>query len=412
MGNKIGILSYYYHNYNCGGLLQAYAMQKVLNGLGYDSYHICLDKDAEMPLIKKNLIERLKEEAKESRSVLKFPYYVVKKSFQKCKRILAKKIFFSSFETIRSDLFATMERFEAIIPHTKQVYRYSDIEKVAYEFDIYICGSDQIWNPLFADVDIYSLGFVDNYKRKLSYAPSIANKYLTEEEITQLSDNLRSFTGVSLREEDYKEVLSNKLGREISIVLDPTLLLSRSDWDDMLQTYSFSEEEFEEANITEKYIFAYLLGDNPHNRKRILNYARMNGLSVVYCPYVIWESASGHLDDMKFGDYRICHLSPAVFIKLIKHAEFVATDSFHACVFSILYHKSFCALDRTIQKKLDMSSRLDTLLGSLGLERKYFGNGEEIAPKILRESDWVEIDKVLDKQRKYSMEYLNKALEE
>lgn len=410
---KVGIITMYYKNDNAGGLLQSYALQHIISKEGYDARQICFD--ATVSGTKKNIFVN----ATNNKGVLHLLYKAARYACIKVRKGIVYVCLMPKFETMVNGVSINMERFQKWILHTDCVYTAQTIDEVDEIFDIYVCGSDQVWGTQAESLDVYTLGFVKN-GRKISYAPSIARSGLTDCEIKGLCKKIQSFDAVSLREDKYQKAIELELGREVPVVIDPTMLLNRTEWDEMFNTYPMTNEELEDSMFEEPYIFVYLLGGDPNNLERIERFAKqkrieLDGrLKIVYCPYTVVAKNNEiiHWKGRKFGDYRVEHFSPAVFVKLIKTAKYVITDSFHACVFSILYHTEFVVLDRYVSiKGLDMKSRIVTLLGELDLDGNYCRGVEEIAGVYEKQhTNWETVDYLLSKKREYSLEYLRKAL--
>lgn len=302
-----------------------------------------------------------------------------------------------------------MGKFMNIIPHTKEIYNHDTILQSVQQFECMVCGSDQVWNPLLADPYLYALGFVKGVK-KFSYAASIARDRLDEAQLDKLCQYAKELDYISLREENNLEILSKKMNKSISVVLDPTLLLTRKQWEEVADYYKSKNKRYVSPCIDEKYIFVYLLGDNKRHRKVVSQLAQKMLLKIVYIPYVIPFSKTGHLSDRKFGDYRLNDVDPLGFVEIIKKAEVVVTDSFHATVFSLIYHKEFYCLQRALNKG-NMNSRLDSLLKSIDLqERLLMYNLKCINQNAVSEETWDSVDDKLDKLRLESIQFLNQAL--
>ena len=179
------------------------------------------------------------------------------------------------------------------------------------------------------------------------------------------------------------------------MVLDPTLLLPREEWDKMAVT----------PRIPEPYIFVYLLGNNRSHRIMIKKIARQLNLKIVFLPHIHFRY---NIADRNFGDYNLYEIGPAEFIGLIKNAEMVITDSFHGCVFSIIYEKNFWALKRHEDiERVNMNSRLYTLFDNLGLNDRLVEETTNIdAAKLLKKPDYASVSKRLDSIRQSSADFL------
>lgn len=324
---KIGIISLYYKNRNYGGLLQAYALTSYLNSNGMDCEQISWDfmdglkrdKNENVSHISKSIAQTAKK------SIITLIERLNKKNQNK--RVLA------------------FERFENIIPHSTKVYTRDNIEESIAEYDCFIAGSDQIWNMSRYNPEQF-LQFVPASKAKLSYAASMPDLHLTEHQKKIVCEHLKAFDAVSVREKITAEKLNEWSEKKVEWVLDPTLLLTAADWDKLAKPYE----------ITDNYIFCYFLGGKKDIRHIAKAFAKETGLKIATFPHLGCTNVS----DIKFGDYKIYDAAPDAFLSLIKNAEYVLTDSFHAAVFSYIFRTKFFVFPRAGQKNTD--SRITSLL--------------------------------------------------
>ena len=158
-------------------------------------------------------------------------------------------------------------------------------------------------------------------------------------------------------------MLQPLVDKKVEWVLDPTLLLSREDWDNICSV----------NKIEERYVFCYFLGELSLSNKKIIEFARSKNLKVVSMPYLAWTSKR----DSNFGDYKIYDATPPDFISLIKHAEYVFTDSFHATVFSHIYHKNFFVFNRAGLKS--MNDRIYSLTSLFDTQERFCDTKEKIS---------------------------------
>jgi hypothetical protein len=345
---KAGIITLYYNNKNYGGLLQSFALVEAVKKIGVYAKQISYDRSGEKSAIIPSRKYRLK-----NNPVMFFKTLLKKRIGKILYRIIHKKDNEKIREKIkkRNDAFSS---FEIEIPHTATVNR-DNIKELNNDFDIFICGSDQIWNPQqFRKA--YTLDFVDKGKKKIAYAASLGTDSLEDFQLEYLNRRLSDFDLVSLREENMVELFENSC-----LSADPTLLLNRKEWDNICVPY----------RIEEPYIFVYFLGESKEQRQKIKEYAKRNGLKIAAFPHILGKYRSV---DEGFADIELYDVTPSQWIYLIKHADCVATDSFHACVFSLVYSKNFIAFkreDKTAQSKA--SSRLTSLLHLAGEEKRFIG---------------------------------------
>ncbi len=367
---KIGVLTHYYKSTNYGGNLQAYALVSCLREKGYDAEQICYHRINDF--LSGNKIK------KRSTVVQIIIYFInIFRKYNQNKRNSAIQKF-----NLRS------------IHHSNKIYTKTDLAELGNSYDVFISGSDQVWHPM-AVCDAYLLNFPTNAKR-ISYAASFSTDQLSDCVIKYYRPCLLEYCAISVREKRAIELVRMISGQEAQLVIDPTLLLNVNDWGKII----------EEKKIKKPYLFCYYLGTDPIHREKALQIAKQKCLKIVTLPCLTSKNKA----DKGFGDYRLYSVSPGQLLYLIKNAQCVLTDSFHASVFSILYHKPFMVFDRLVDgKDGGMGSRIDTLLGTFHLEQC---RGDIHAPGgTPMEGDWEQVEAILAEERKKSLAFLKHALD-
>ena len=353
---KIGIVTIYYGNMNYGANLQAYALCEAIRKI---------DPSYQVEQISYHMTPKKKRIQVSGLSVFQFLMKGIRFVWRRTVGRLFKFLSSLKYRGYRANL----ARREAVIawfnqnriPHSR-VYNDDTIDEAAREYDAFIAGSDQVWNPLWY-TPAYRLDFVPQGKIKFSYAASISRESLSEEEQIVFRQSLSEYTAVSVREKRAVELLAPLVPKEIEWVVDPTLLLSREDWD-MVAI---------ERLIPEKYVFCYFLGDGIAERELAAAYARVHGLLVVTIPFLLGTPRKCDID---FGDKQLYEIAPSDFLSLIKHAECIFTDSFHATLFSGIYHRQYIAFGRSLGGH-SMSSRLQSLLSLYEAEDHFCDTSEK-----------------------------------
>lgn len=378
---RVGIISMYYKNYNYGGMLQSFALCEAISKYTNCVEQISYDRFKQRQSTKQKAWKILKE--KGIRVFIR-------------RGIRATRRFFNRYVNVkleqRNKLF---EEFMQSIPHSKYVSeeRLSDLNEL---YDIFICGSDQIWNPVWWN-DAFFLSFVNDGKIKASYAASIGVSKMSEEQKQYMCSKIKDFNYISIRESNLKKELEHVLERGIECVLDPTMLLSKEEYEHMCV----------KSIVNTPYVFVYLLGNSRANKNTVKKVADKAGLKIVYIPFV---AECGFGDDL-FGDYALYNVGPIQFLTLIRDAELVLTDSFHGSAFSILFEKNFYTLYREKKNKKDsMMSRLETLLCQFNLEDRLVCNYGEIEAASL--IDYKQVNMKLLAERKRSLSYIAKVLQQ
>lgn len=314
---KIGIVTHYYKSINYGGNLQAFALCKALEKLGYEAEQISLDRSKDIS---------------------------IKSRLKRCvKRILKPNLKNRSNFKIREKAFWGFN--QNVIPHSHTIYSEKTIHKSADDYDAFITGSDQVWHP-YAVCDAYLLKFAPSTKIKLSYAASIAHNILTTTQKHRYKKALADFNAISVRENEGKNLIGPLSPCRVEVTLDPTLLLSKDEWLEIADNYEQQDE----------YLFCYFLGDDIKQRELATEYAKKNNLKVVTLPHLLgkWRKC-----DKSFGDYKLYDVTPQRLLSLINNAKCIFTDSFHAMVFSSIFEKEYFVFQRSGAKA--MSSRITTL---------------------------------------------------
>lgn len=264
-------------------------------------------------------------------------------------------------------------------------YKSKEIQKV-------IIGSDQIWNPeevknnpLYMSKEILS-------KNALSYAASFGVSEINQLWYKSLiRENLskQNINHVSVREDSGKKIIEDLTGRkDVEVLVDPTMLLTAEEWDKISKKPKRLK--------TKKYILSYFLGNQSESRrKEIEKIAKENNCQIINI-----------LD--KNDPFYTC--GPSEFLYLEKHAFLICTDSFHSSVFAILYNRPFVVFEREQKDIANMNSRLDTLINKFKLKNRRY-NGINITNENLNH-DYSEAYKILEIERKKSIDFLNKALED
>lgn len=341
---KIAIITHYYNSKNYGGNLQAYALCKVLNNMGLDAEQLSFDRYAGR----------------------KRTYHVMGAI-----RFLTRAITKVQTHSIKHDLKRRNESIGSFnkdwIPHSAKIYDNSTISQCVDNYDVFITGSDQVWHPV-AYCPAYGLEFVPSNKVKLSYAASIASDVISEEYQTILKRSLADFVGISVREHSAAVLLRDVVSTPVRVTLDPTLLLSREEWDDVCGDYNYKES----------YLFCCFLGKSIEHRKLAEEYAKLHGLKIVTLPHLLGDYRKC---DKQFGDDKLYDVSPQEFISLIKGCAAVFTDSFHATVFSAIYEKEFVVFDRSISGS--MGSRLRSLMEELSMEERFCNTADRMSMQYI-----------------------------
>lgn len=366
---KVGIITLH-RVVNYGSVLQAYALQKKINDLGYD-VEIIDYYPRRLTMV--GMLTRIKNKSD------KF-----KKNF--ILRNIARLIIFPSYILRFNVFFKFLKKY---ISMTKKMYKtHNDIVNAKFDFDIYCTGSDQVWNSGWNEKFDYPyyLDFAPNEKKKIAYAASFGKNELDKNEIDLTKKYLSRYNSISLRELSGVKIVEN-LGIKNSVnVLDPTLLLDGNEW------RKISSNKFK----NEKYILVYNLNRNKNIDNYAKNLSKKTKLKIKFISYQLHEF-------YKKGKI-YCNPNVEDFLALIDNAKYVITDSFHATAFSINFNTQFI-----IVYPGKYSTRLQSILKILDLENRVAKNEYDLSI-IKNNIDFEKINYLMSNQRKKSIDWLNQAL--
>jgi len=371
---KVGVLTMH-KVLNYGSALQAYATQRIIEELGYECELI--------DYIYPNKYHKGKYKYSLKNKLLTFFLNLYLKFPNRKKDKLFIKFYNQHFKLSNSTYFSPSQIFS---------------NPPAY--DIYVVGSDQVWNSKYIlDDTTFLLSFVDNNK-KISYASSFAQSELEKKYANKCVLYLSKFDAISVRELGAKKIIKDILKYDAPICLDPTLLLNKRRWDELICTNST-------LNIGKPYILVYILkyayNPYPYVTNLIKNIYKETGLHLVLLCFSFMEK----LDIENITNLHDA-VGPSEFIYLFKNAEFVITTSFHGTAFALNFEKPFYSIiDNTIQ--INSDDRIYSLLEQVGANERAIKLGCNVE-KVDLFMDYSEISPKLDELRQESVNYLKNAL--
>lgn len=360
-----------------GAMLQAFALQKTLEKLGNDAEIINYDR---FFLKNQNEISASTLKAKIKRFMIKFIsfiYRLINKKYNAKKK--------ERFEFFRANYLKIGE---------KEYHTSDELRQGKLEYDAYVTGSDQVWNPDSIIHDAFYFTFLDFSKKTIAYAPSIGVSKIDNPGILQKMENyLKHVKYLSCRENAGAKVIESITNRKVESVLDPTLLLNKDEWSDLI--YKKTKRN--------PYVLCYFLGSLKYGRDYAKEIAKQLRYDIVVIPQSPVEIFSNQKKENGVG--------PLEFLSLFEGASVVCTDSFHGTAFSVNFQKpffSFCR--RNPNGTASRISRLQDLLGKLNLKNRLIMPGDTFKPEKL-EIDYEKVKKLLELERKSSISYLTNALE-
>lgn len=373
---KKAALITYHAAHNNGSFLQAFATQRKIQQLGYE----CDIIDFSTP--RQQYLYDVYKKVSGPKDIVKNLY----------------ALFHHKIIQRRHDDFTSL--VHSSLKLTAKFYEdSSQMDDLESQYDVFVSGSDQIWNMDAWDYsDAYFLNFVHN-KPKISYASSMGGHILDKRDDSALAERyqklLAGYKDISVREKTAQEYLQPLLKQPVIQVIDPTLLLKQEDYEDITAP----------RLVDEPYIFYYAIDSielNDSAAKAVKQYAEAKGLPV----YVMF-TGNKSFGLKEYGFHLLEEAAPNHYLSLIRHAEHVLTASFHGTAFSILFEKQFHVVRGKHNGKVNMDDRMSSLLSTCGLEQQ----------QLIEDKPWhdgvIDFDSVrprLESERMRCVEFLVNAL--
>ena len=347
---RVGIVTINDNN-NYGNRLQNYAVQEVLKKLNCE------------PITLKN----------------EPPCNFKRKYIYRLFKRIAKKILKKVKKTERLDHF--LEFNKNINFSDKRITTFTNLNYL----DFCITGSDQVWNYNFARLSDVDLLENISPSKRIAYSASFGVSELPIKYHNKVKNALKDYKAISTREDAGKKIIKDILpNKKVEVLIDPTMMLDSKSWDKVAKKPKQLKNK--------KYILNYFLGNLSDERKNEINrIAKENKCDVI------------NLLDKNSPFY---HTGPSEFLYLEKNAFLICTDSFHSCVFSILYNRPFIVFEREDNIK-SMNSRIDTLLNKLKLQNRVYKG--KINDELLNH-DYSKSYEILEKEREKTINFLTNSL--
>lgn len=288
------------------------------------------------------------------------------------------------------------------IPMTEKTYRCNqELCDDPGEYDVYIAGSDQIWNPDFFRYDMsYFLNFVPEGKKKISYASSFAKRVFSSPYYDECSKLLSDFDAISVREHSGINIVKELCGKEAVQVLDPTLLLNRNEWAMITENSSLRAKQF-------SGILCYIMPGDKAVTNAIEKNAQMihklTGLPIMRLGIkeYNWKKYKAEEVDL--------FASPTDFVTYFLNAQYVVTNSFHGTAFGINFGKqTIIPYNSQLKKEKAIHERIFSLLEELESFELLIPNEQIINELPIQNVD--KTSKLLQKEREKSILFLKSAL--
>lgn len=363
---KVGIITFHCA-LNYGAVLQAYALSQVIRRMGFECEVIDYHNH-------------------------KFDNDYKRISIASCTnfRQVASYFLFGRIRNKRWQSF--MDFIQDNILLSQKKYTADNIQESNNDYDVFITGSDQVWNLFLTSNDWhYFLDFVDTNKRKVSYAASIATSGYDDQICANIVALLKNYHTISVREQSGKQFIDAlPLSFETHLVIDPTLLMNKNEWLALANLYPVTRR------IPQRYLLAYFVSPNEEFYREMYRVSEQLSLPIVLINYTHRRVK---------GVINMLSVSPGEFVSLFSKAAFVVTNSFHGTAFSINLQRDFLyVLNR---QNLAKNERIATLVKQLNLENR---NVELWPSDSGSEIDWVSVTEKLSLLRDQSILVLQSEL--
>lgn len=377
---KIGIVTLPF-NWNYGGILQTFALQQALKELGHES--VTINRNTVIMPLKIKILSFVR------RTILKviFRKDVVVRTWANKKE---EKIIRKHTDRFIKEHVATTDLFRSEAD-------FKNIEK--YSFDAFVCGSDQVWRPKYSPkLENHFLGFLSekNKAKRIAYAASfgVDNWEFNASQTKACSVLAQKYDAISVREDSAIELCQNYLGVSSQLVLDPTLLIPKEKYEELVEKDAIPKMP--------GTLFNYVL-DLTDEKKEFIEKAAKELTLVPFS-----STAGGSFRDLGKDKLNDCIFPPITrWIRSFMDAEFVITDSFHGTAFSIIFNKPFISIGN---KKRGIT-RFTSFLKMLGLENRLIFDFEQASLELVKQTiDFDEVNRMLDNERKKSYAFLKEAL--
>ena len=359
-----------YGNYNFGNKLQNYALQAVLEDYGFE-VETLIFSSAKSDRASVGLSDKFKKKIK-------------KINYRTIKRKINSLIYRAEIKKIKRLRESKFKDFSDKHICTRYISDSCELSILSQEFDCFVIGSDQVWNPEYINSFEWSFALFANESQRIVYAASLGVDKIPERYLPQFTKSLQGLKNISLREEQAKIILWEQCHVDSTVVLDPTLLISKERWEKLIDC---SQKE-------KPYILTYFLGGNTKYPQSEINNM---------CRNKTWE-----IIDFNSLRNNMNYISgPVEFLKYIKGARLILTDSFHGAVFSIIFHTPFVVFKRDNQES-GMYQRLEQLLNTFHLMQRQYCTGTALNAYLT--CDFMETEKILYRMREKSLKYLEDAI--
>ena len=290
--------------------------------------------------------------------------------------------------------------FDSYYNFGEKIVGNKELKRKIFNYQSVVCGSDQLWAPSNVYADYFTLTLIPDELNKVAYAASFGVSEIPHSMEKKYRKFISRINSVAVREQQGAEIIHELIGREVPVVLDPTLMLDRIEWEALAKN--------SKLNFNESYIFCYFLGTNHEHRKFATELSKRTGFKLITIPHFKGFNKA----DVDFGDEQLYSAGPIEFINLIKNAKYVCTDSFHGTVFSIIFHREVAVFERFAKdSEASTNSRIYNLLTSLGMEKSLYSSVLEVEKFLKDHIDYISVNYKLELLKNISNKFLKGALD-
>ena len=422
---KIKLVTFAPHP-NFGTCLQSYALNTILRKMGHEVEFIynCREnpphtwkyyvKQCIKPFLPKKLVKIIKEKKNTNNTIeksstidkkpyiLKLPnniigYYLDKvgllhqlaTSWKYHKNLQWKKVYKFTFLDGNYQM--------------KRIFTHKQYNEIVNDADLFITGSDQIWNPFCGGYNpMMFLEFVNDGTKCVAYSSSISQQEIHPSIKNRMRTALQKFSHIAVREQRSVDLLSELLNKsDIKLVVDPTYLLSADEWSE------FGKNAVIEFEVPKKYIFCYFVGDKRKEvyEKMVQDVKRFTGINDVI-------TLDCYNRDYAYGGGRLySDAGPYEWVYLLQHASYICMDSFHATVFALKFQKEFVHAMKNEESEIgSQNTRMYDILERYGILYKNYKNDTSTEWQTAIKFNIV--NKLIDIETQESMKYLIDTIDE
>lgn len=389
---RIGIVTFVKCD-NYGAELQAYALQKKLNLLGYNAEVIDLEKEKGVLESSINTyVNAIRNRYKQ--------YGIIKGTislFTLIKdKISVKRAYTNNLDKIYERHKVFEHFFDSYIKHSDRFYTLDEMRHIkSLPYDVMIAGSDQIWNYMQTKyLDVFFLMMANRWgAKKISYAASFSVSDIPENKKALYCKYLKNMNAISVREIAGIEIVK-KCSCNATLVLDPTFLLNRQEWTSFVSIKDYLPEN-------RKYVVIYTLSGSHYIFNLAKSIAKKMNVEIINIKLNFSKIKEEE------GIIHITNAGPKEFITIFDHAAYVITDSFHGTAFSINFNIPFTTL---LNPASSINSRALSILKLTNTEsRLIYDDGSERKPESLF-IDYKPINAIIDNYRKRSLSFIEDSI--